>query len=171
MPGRAALKASIPSSKSGLPCCEIGVRVPPGADPRPDTRLIRRAVSLALRQHQCRAARISIALVDDAGVAGLNRRYRGHDWPTDVLSFDLSAAEDGAPLEGEIVVSWETAAREAARRGHSIQAEALLYVVHGVLHLLGYYDRTVRGAARMHAEEDRLLTRLGFGAVYATARA
>ncbi|MFH0982541.1 MAG: rRNA maturation RNase YbeY [Planctomycetota bacterium] len=127
---------------------------------------IKRAVAVTLQRHGRDAARISVALVDDARMAGLNQRYLGHPGPTDVLSFDLGESDAHAPLEGEIVISWETAAREAACRGHSIEAEAMLYVVHGTLHLVGFDDRSPEAAAAMHAEEDRVLTDLGVGAVY-----
>ena len=127
---------------------------------------IKRAVGETLRQHHRDAARISVALVSDAQIAALNRQHLGHDGPTDVLSYDLTEPDDGAPLEGEIVISRETAARQAARRDHSTEAEALLYAVHGTLHLVGYDDRTAEDAAAMHAEEDRILTLLGVGAVY-----
>jgi len=134
-----------------------------------DTEQIKCAVTTTLRQHHCNAARISVVLMGDARITVLNRQYLGHDEPTDVLSFDLSESDDGAPLEGEIVLSLETAAREAARRRHSTQAEALLYAVHGTLHLLGHDDQTVESAATMHAEEDRILTQLGVGPVYGGA--
>ncbi len=127
----------------------------------------RRALTYVLRQHACRAARLSVALVDDRRIAELNQRYLAHPGPTDVLSFDLSDTPTAGGPEGAIVLSWETAAREAERRGHALLAEAVLYAVHGTLHLLGYDDHTRRHAARMHAEEDRILTALGWGAVYA----
>ncbi|MCK4660511.1 MAG: rRNA maturation RNase YbeY [Phycisphaerae bacterium] len=121
---------------------------------------------LTLREHQSRPARIGVAVVDDVQIAAVNRQYLGHHGPTDVISFDLSEDEDDAPLEGEIIISWETAARQAAERDHSIEAEALLYTVHGVLHLIGYDDQADDDSATMHAEEDRILTLLGLGAVY-----
>ncbi len=136
------------------------------AHPRIDADQIKHAVATTLREHRPHPARISVALVNDARITALNQRYLGHHGPTDVLSFNLTAAHDGAPLEGEVVISWETAAREGAARGHSAEAEALLYAVHGVLHLVGYDDQNAADAATMHAEEDRILTLLGFGAIY-----
>lgn len=131
-----------------------------------DAGQIRRALRAVLQRHGCRRARLSVALVDDRRIADLNQAYLQHTGPTDVLSFDLRDAEQEAPLEGEIVVSTETAAREAARREHPVEAEVLLYVVHGALHLLGHDDQTEEQAARMHVEENRVLTALGLGAVY-----
>ena len=134
-----------------------------------DAKQITRTVAETLRQHHCKAARISVALVNDARIAALNRSYLDHTGPTDVLSFDLSDDRNDATLEGEIVISWETAARQAARRGHSTEAETLLYAAHGTLHLVGYDDGTAKEAAAMHTEEDRILTLLGIGAVYGDA--
>jgi probable rRNA maturation factor len=126
---------------------------------------IRPAVELALRRHHCRRAALGIALVDDNRIAELNQRHLGRDGPTDVLSFDLGA-EDTDVVDGQIAVSVETARREAQRRGHPVEAEVLLYCLHGTLHLLGYDDDNPDEAERMHAAEDELLTELGVGRVY-----
>ncbi len=139
--------------------------------------LLRKAVAAALRRHQTAAARISVALVDDARIAALNQLHLHHEGATDVLTFDLrdgvapGAAPDGrvpAALDGEIVISVDTAAREARARGHDVDAELALHAVHGTLHLLGYDDRTEQTAVRMHALEDEILTQIGVGAVYGT---
>jgi len=129
---------------------------------------IRQAIEHVLRRHQRREATVSVALVNDPHIAELNECYLGHQGPTDVLSFDLSE-EGAARLEGQIVISLDTAAREAGRRGHAAEAEVLLYCVHGMLHLLGYGDAEPEQAARMHRREDELLSELGVGVVYGTA--
>ena len=126
---------------------------------------IRSAVEFALRRHHCRRAALDIAMVDDTRIAELNERYLDHAGPTDVLSFDLSA-EDSDLVDGQIAVSVETARREARRRGHPVEAEVLLYCLHGTLHLLGYDDSDPEEAERMHAAEDELLSELGAGRVY-----
>ena len=69
-------------------------------------------------------------------------------------------------IDGEIVASAETAAREAARRNVEAKAELLLYVIHGTLHLLGFDDAAAEQAAVMHEKEDALLVELGYGPVY-----
>ena len=84
---------------------------------------------------------------------------------SDVLSFDLGGSRGGG-VDGTVVVSTETACREAACRGHDAVAEALLYVVHGTLHLLGFDDDTPEAAAQMHATEDRVLSAMGLGPVF-----
>lgn len=124
-----------------------------------------RAVAAALRGHRRRRACVRIALVDDATIAGLNEQHLGHAGPTDVITFDLRDVPDG-PIDGEIVISLDTARREAQARGHALSAELALYAVHGTLHLLGYDDHNARDAARMHEREDEILSGLGTGPVY-----
>ncbi len=81
----------------------------------------------------------------------LHRRFLGADSTTDVLSFPLEDPGDGA-LEGEVVVNAQQAVRVAQSLGCEAQAELLLYVVHGVLHLCGYDDRSEQDAAAMRSE-------------------
>lgn len=153
------------------------VRVSKSVEDRPIADApLQEAIKATLIRHKAPTAQISVALVDDAEMAELNRRHLNHQGPTDVLAFDLR--DDGVArlahqndshcgrLEGEIVISVDTAAREARRRGHGIDAEAALYVVHGVLHLLGYDDHVEQDAARMHAVEDEILSSLGMGPVF-----
>jgi len=128
--------------------------------------VLKKAIRAALRRHRVTVARLSIALVDDQLIARLNRKYLGHRGPTDVLSFDLRdrQAEKGT-VEGELVISVDTAKQEAKRRGHSMGIELALYAVHGVLHLLEYDDVSRRSAMRMHRMEDAILTSAGIRAV------
>jgi probable rRNA maturation factor len=108
-----------------------------------------------------REAEISIAVVDDARMQALNRQYLEHDYPTDVLSFVLECDETRASLEGQIIVSWEYAEREAPRYGWPADDELLLYVVHGCLHLVGYDDTTPEAQRAMRAAEGKYLRLLG----------
>jgi probable rRNA maturation factor len=95
--------------------------------------------------------KIVVALVDDETISELHERYLGREGPTDVLSFP----------HGEIVVSAETAQREARTRSIPPLDELVLYVVHGALHLLGHDDKRPRDKARMRAAERRILKELG----------
>ncbi len=133
----------------------------------PSNDLLRAAVIAALRLHGAATAELSFVLTDDDEIARLNSDYLSHEGPTDVLSFDLrdDRAGDGH-VEGEIVISVETAIRQAAVRGHSVDAEAALYAIHGVLHLLGYEDGNPDEAARMHDTEDRILSSIGLGPIF-----
>jgi probable rRNA maturation factor len=103
---------------------------------------------------------VSLAFVDNQTIHTLNKRYLDHDEPTDVLSFPLS--EPGAArLSGELVVGAEVAAEQAAQRGHDVQAELALYVIHGLLHLCGHDDHDPADAAAMRERERHYLKLLG----------
>ena len=106
------------------------------------------------------SAMISLVVVDDPAIHELNRQYLVHDWPTDVLSFVLE--DSGNHLEGEVIISADTAAESASELGCSAAAEQLLYVLHGVLHLVGYRDKTPSDAAEMRAAEAKYLRQFGF---------
>ena len=87
-----------------------------------------------------------MAVVDDPTIRRLHREYLGEDSPTDVMSFVLERADDY--LEGEVVVSAETACAAAPEYGWPAADELLLYVIHGTLHLVGYDDTTPRMRSR-----------------------
>ena len=106
---------------------------------------------------------VSIVITDDGRVRALNWRFRHVDAPTDVLSFGLDAGEGfplppgRVPLLGEIVISYPTAARQAAEAGQSVENELAHLLVHGVLHLLDYDHETPQEARAMRAREEALL--------------
>jgi probable rRNA maturation factor len=104
-------------------------------------------------------AKVSLAFVDDASIAGLNKRFLDHDGPTDVITFPLSG-QGARKLEGEVVIGVEVAQREAAERGHDVNTELCLYAIHGVLHLCGYDDRTPSDTAAMRRKEREYLRQL-----------
>src|SRR5581483_8774412 len=101
-------------------------------------------------------AELSLALVPDREIHALNRQYRHKDKPTDVLSFPL-ADEVQPSLLGDVVISLETAARQARRRRHSLREEIQILLIHGILHLLGYDHEVSRSEAiRMHRKEREI---------------
>ncbi len=124
---------------------------------------IRRVVQAALRLERCHAE-LSIALVDDEGMARLNRQFLGREGVTDVLAFPYESA--GPKVEGEIVVNAELAVREAEGRKHGPREELLLYVAHGLLHILGYDDHDPEQTRRMRRREQQVLNAAGFQAHY-----
>jgi len=124
-----------------------------------DARRLRLAVERILAEASISRAEVSVALVDDPTIQKLNQRYLRHDWPTDVLSFVLERSADH--LDGQIVVSAETARGEAARYGWSADDELLLYVIHGALHLVGYDDTTPERQAAMREKEQTSLEHFG----------
>ncbi len=113
------------------------------------------AATAVLQDSAFSSAAISLAVVDDATIHELNRRYLDHDWPTDVLSFVLE--DDGDHLEGEVILSADTAAAAAAEVGWPAADEQLLYVIHGMLHLVGYDDKS-RGRRRAKCVRPRPAT-------------
>lgn len=134
-------------------------------------RRIRQVVQSVLEHHSIRACQLEIVILGTASIARLNRQWLGHEGPTDVIAFDVG---EGLPREtgqvvGQINACWPVACKEAARRGHPAQSELLLYVVHGLLHLLGYDDHDPRAAQAMHLCEDALLAAMGLGRVYASS--
>jgi probable rRNA maturation factor len=105
-------------------------------------------------------AQVSLAFVDNPTIHALNKRYLNHDEPTDVLSFPLTEP-NARRLEGELVIGAEVAQSQAESRGHAVEAELALYVIHGVLHLCGLDDKTEEGAAEMRGRERHYLRALG----------
>lgn len=101
---------------------------------------------------------MSVVVVDDAEIHALNLEWRGKDKPTDVLSWPQS--EPGEPLStflGDVVISRDTAERQAAARGWELEDELALLLVHGILHLLGHEDDSEEGSEAMKVIERRIL--------------
>jgi probable rRNA maturation factor len=120
---------------------------------------IKQAVTIVMTEAGVKSAEVSVAVVDDATIWKLNREFLEHDYPTDVLSFLLN--HDGAKLEGEIIVSADTAAREAVEHDWATENELLLYVVHGALHLVGLEDSTPTQKQQMRDREKHVLAQIG----------
>ncbi|MGB8213018.1 MAG: rRNA maturation RNase YbeY [Anaerolineales bacterium] len=108
-------------------------------------------------------ADLTIVLVDESHIQALNRDFLGHDAPTDVLSFpaDEPDPETGRRYLGDVAISYARAAEQAGERGHAVEAEMQLLVVHGVLHLLGYDHAGEEEKGRMWAAQAEALQRLG----------
>ncbi len=109
-------------------------------------------------------AELSIVLVDDREIRRLNQTYRHNDRPTDVLAFAMREG-DGATLHpnvlGDVVISLDTAARQAAARGVPLADEVRLLLTHGLLHLLGYdHERSPAEARWMFRQQREVLARL-----------
>src|SRR5579884_1783964 len=131
------------------------------------TAALRRAARRLLAAEGMANAEVSVVLSDDAAVHDLNRRYRGMDKPTDVLSFSQrEQTAEGPPLPdlpgmppvlGDVIISVDTAARQAAEHSVTLEEELALLTVHGILHLLGYEDETETGAQQMRLREQAIL--------------
>jgi probable rRNA maturation factor len=105
-------------------------------------------------------AKLSFAFVDNNEIKKLNRQYFDSDEITDVIAFPLSNQKN--IISGEIIVSVETAVDTAGTGRINIEGEIILYVVHGLLHLLGYSDENRENAKIMHEKESRILNKLGY---------
>jgi len=99
---------------------------------------------------------VSVLLTTDDGIRGLNRRFRKKNKATDVLSFPVEA---GFGMAGDLAISVETAARQAAEQGHKLSVELRVLMLHGLLHLAGLDHETDDGA--MARKERRLRAKLG----------
>ncbi|MCX5655138.1 MAG: rRNA maturation RNase YbeY [Planctomycetota bacterium] len=139
---------------------------------RLDRKQVLQVIRRVIKEEGRSAKSLSIVLTDNRHMRDLNREYLGHDTLTDVISFPLEdldwpcgAASCG--LNGEIIASAELAAQQAQSANTDPRGELMLYIIHGLLHLMGYDDRNPDLARRMHAREDALLEEFGFGCVYA----
>jgi probable rRNA maturation factor len=126
---------------------------------RADARLLLGRARIALAALGLSRSELSIALVDDREISRLNGEWRGRPTPTDVLSFSLvegDFSEHRGGLLGDVVISVETAARQAAERRRGLDDELARLLVHGLLHLVGHDHEADDEARAMAAEERRL---------------
>ena len=142
------------------------IKVPSGI------RLLIRKCCTAVLNEECfdDSAEVSVSFVDDEQIRELNEQFRNIDKSTDVLSFPLG--EDGeydynneteAYLLGDIVISMETAMRQAEIYGHTLEREIGFLTVHSMLHLLGYdHVNDTLGAKIMREKEELILGKLGY---------
>jgi probable rRNA maturation factor len=128
---------------------------------------VRRAIATAAPA-AARTAELSVTLTSDRAMRALNRRWRGRDKPTNVLSFPAAAAKRGAPrLIGDVVIAYETTAAEARAQGKPFDHHLAHLAVHGFLHLLGYDHESDDEADAMERRERRILATLGIPDPYA----
>ena len=99
---------------------------------------------------------VDITVVDGPEMALLNRRHLGHRGQTDVISFDLSD-RTARGIVAQLIVCGDVAVRQGPVHGYCLSHELMLYVIHGLLHVMGYDDTSVRAGARMYAREEELL--------------
>ncbi len=118
----------------------------------------------AIAQISRPVGQVGVCLADDALMRRQHRKFIGRERTTDVLAFETSTSPD--PIEVDIIVSVDEAARAAARLGHPVERELLLYCLHGVLHCAGFNDKTAPEYKAMHAEEDRILSAIGVGPTF-----
>lgn len=147
-------------------------------DMYPDTEkldaLARRVLGrIALDRELDEDMEVGVLWVDDSYIHTLNKQYRGKDCSTDVLSFALREQMEEEPavmedpfeemLLGDIVISLETARRQAEEYGHTLEREVAFLLVHGMLHLLGYDHDKDEDRLVMEQEQEKILAAVGIG--------
>lgn len=123
-------------------------------------REIKRRMRVMMRQRQIGDRELSIVITDDKSIHKLNKEYRQKDKPTDVLSFSLQEGEFTEHAHGalgDIVVSRQTAARQARENQRTLLEEVTFLLAHGLLHLLGYDHQTDKEERAMNRETEALL--------------
>lgn len=176
--------------RSDFPRVSVPVLDPQNLLPTPDRVYFLDRLSAALSLLGL-TGEVRIRLVDDPEMTRLHDQHCGDPTTTDVLTFNLSGEPPVQPppasmgewlsadhlqattprsipqLDVDLIICVAQASREAARRGHSLGNEVLLYALHGVLHCLGYDDHEDADFAVMHALEDEILRAIGAGTIYA----
>lgn len=157
------------------PAVTIDVMVEAGEWPAKRTlsALARKAVTAALAEAGAdgQPSELSIVFTDDANIRTLNAGWRGKDKPTNVLSFPAFPVTRGSrdlpPMLGDIVLAFETVAKEASLEEKPFEHHLSHLLVHGMLHLLGYDHESDDEAEEMEELERRALARLAIGDPYA----
>lgn len=153
----------MPSSSTGF---EIEIIRQSGGT-QPSTARLRNHTAAMLRSLGLPRAALSIVLCNDRQIQAYNKKYLRHDRPTDVMAFsqleeDSALPEgSGGPFLGDILISLQTARRQAREYGTSFEYEVFFYLCHGILHILGFDDRTARERGRMHQIQEQILDEAG----------
>lgn len=127
-----------------------------------DIDLVERLVGHVLEREQKRVRRLDIILTHAQQLRSLNREWKDVDYDTDVLSFSLG---HGPMIDGEVYVSLDFAEQHCQGYGATFTQEACRYIVHGVLHLLGYRDTTSEEQNVMRTKEDEYLKCTGVSGI------
>jgi len=130
-----------------------------------DSRKMKRKISKVLTDLGCGEKELSVLFTDDREIAALNDRYLGKKGATDVLAFPMAGGPEPSPptpMLGDVVVSLETALKEAEELGVSVTETVDRLLIHGILHLLGFdHETSGADAEKMRLEESRLLDLIG----------
>ena len=123
---------------------------------------IKRKINKILKNLACSNAEISILFTSDEHIKELNKTYRKKNRPTDVLAFSQNEGDligTNTNILGDVVVSTDTAKRQADERSHSVEKEIFILLIHGILHLLGFdHEKEKKDLKKMQSKEKELLT-------------
>jgi probable rRNA maturation factor len=134
--------------------------------------LTRRCIAASVAESGVRLAsgcEMSVTFCADADIRKLNAQWRGKDAATNVLSFPTPGSVEAKPLLGDIVVAYETVAREALEQNKTLNAHIAHMIMHGFLHLIGYDHESAAEAEEMESLERRIASSLGLRDPYAQA--
>ena len=147
-----------------------------------DVQALTRAIERALQIENVSSAVLSISIVDNDAIHRINREHLQHDYPTDVISFQLDFALNdeaidpvdatgdlraaGAMIQGEIIASAQMASEMASAGKWTAMNELTLYVIHGLLHICGYDDLSHEEKAIMRSREITILNAVGLTPIY-----
>ena len=109
-------------------------------------------------------AEIAIRVVNEVTMCELHERHSGDPLPTDVLTFERD--RDRQAISADIAICKDVAEQVSGDRDHGLNAELLLYIVHGILHCIGFDDHEAHNHQQMHEEENRILTSIGVGPIW-----
>ena len=122
---------------------------------------LKKVAQKILNDLACPDGELSVVIVDDSQIREINRDYLQRDWPTNVISFAMREGEGGEfhpELLGDVVISADTAARDAAEADLPFESELYFLLLHGILHLFGYdHERGSEEDARCMEEKERTL--------------
>ena len=152
----------MPDGGASAPALTLSVQVDGAFPGLPHRSTVRRWARAAL----LRDARVTVRFVGRREGRTLNGRYRGRDYPTNVLTF---VYDDVEPLAGDLVLCVPVVRQEAREQGKSFRAHCAHLVIHGMLHLQGFDHQRAADARRMETRETRLLARLGYADPYRPA--
>jgi probable rRNA maturation factor len=161
-PPRRSPRANAPPARKRHAVPHVSLAIQSTVDPAdiPTRAALARIATAAVERN----ADVTLRFVDGREGRALNRRYRGRDYATNVLTF---VYDDGVSLTGDIVLCAPVIAKEARQQRKTLRAHYAHLVIHGMLHLQGYDHERDADAARMEAREIALLRELGFENPYA----
>jgi probable rRNA maturation factor len=153
---------SAPEQQTGPgPAVDVLVQSPLWDDQPSAAQIVESAIAAAAAQIAALPGEVAVLLADDESIRALNRDWRKIDKPTNVLSFPAPrAAGTALPHLGDIVIAYETVARESAEEGKAFAHHLAHLAVHGFLHLMGYDHGTDSDAEAMERLETAILARL-----------
>ena len=127
-----------------------------------DIQLIEKSVEECLIEEKFNLnTEISLSFVTNKEIKELNKKYRGKDYPTDVLSFPLNEELEGLIILGDIIVSIEKVIKQSEEYNHSFQRELIYLIIHGMFHLLGYDHIEEAEKKVMRGKEKKIVNKLG----------